>query len=198
MNSQSELIDLAHKARLHNIIDMGLTFSGMIRLFKKGSKKKLQRQILIQAGNVFKAKSQKQFLTIHSNFCDWGTKEIALAERKRRGRIIKESSPASYGQIAKTFDITMKVAVYYSHLPNYEKSQELSKWLNAGVDTKMMAMLKKRYPKAIEPWPTTIEQVDKSTYVTIQGVVHKFIKEEHNNAILPVQFDDIYWKELNR
>lgn len=197
MKGQFKLND-AEEIRLHNIIDMGLTFSAMIRLFKKGSKEILRENILAEARNVFEAKSEEHFIDIHSNFCDWGIKNIFLAEKKRNGRIIKKTAPASYGQIAKTFDVALKVAVYYSHLPNCEKSQEISGWLNSAVDTKMMAMLKKEYPEDIQLWPTTVEQIDSTTYMAIQKIVHKFIGEKHKGGIIPVQFDDIYWKELNR
>jgi len=197
MKDQSKLND-PEEIRLHNIVDMGLTFSAMIRLFNKGSKKILREKILAEARNVFEAKSEKHFIDVHSNFCDWGIKNIILAERKRNGRIMKEATPASYGQIAKTFDVAIKVAVYYSHLPNCEKSQEISEWLNAAVDTKMLAMLKKDYPKDIQPWPTTVEQVDSAKYMTIQRTVRKVIREKHKGSIMPIQFDDIYWKELNR
>lgn len=197
MKEQSNL-NVPEEIRLYNIVDMGLTFSAMIRLFEKGSKKKLHRKLLTELRNIFETESKERFISIHSNFCHWGTKNIQLAEKKRKGQIIKKSSPASYGQIAKTLDVVLKVAVYYSHLPSCEKSQEISEWLNAAVDTKMMAMLKKHYPEDIKPWPTSIEQTNKTTYTQIQEIVRKFIKEKHNNHIMPVQFDDIYWRELNR
>ncbi len=196
MKDQSKVTQ--EETRLRNIIDMGLTFSAMIRLFKEDSKKILHKKILAEARNVFEVKSEKHFIKIHSNFCEWGIENIVLAEGKRNGRIIKEAAPASYGQIAKTFDVALKVAVYYSHLPNCEKSQEISKWLNAAVDRKMMAMLKKKYPEDIQRWPTTVKQVDSTTYMAIQRIVRKFIREEYNGNITPVQFDDIYWRVLNR
>jgi hypothetical protein len=123
---------------------------------------------------------------------------VFLTEKMREGRIIKEKKLASYGQVAKTFDITMKVAIYYSHLPNCETSRKISPWLNAAIDTKMMIMLRNHYPKEISSWPTRIEDVDKRRYMTIQDIVHKFIKEKHHGKIIPVQFDDIYWSILNR
>ena len=197
MKDQSKLNN-PEEIRLHNIIDMGLTFSAMIRLFNKGSKETLRKKMLDKARNIFETKSEEHFINIHSNFCDWGIKNISLAEKKRDGRIIKNATPASYGQIAKTFDVVLKVAVYYSHLPSCEKSQEISGWLNAAVDTKMMAMLRKEYPNDVHPWPTTVEQVDSTTYMTIQRIVRKFISDKHKGSIMPVQFDDIYWRELNR
>ena len=121
-----------------------------------------------------------------------------LAERKKNGQVVKKARLASYGQIAKTFDVVLKVTVYYSHLPDVKKSALISKWLNAAVDTKMMAMLKKYYPADVRPWPTAIEQVNSSIYATIQETVRKFIHDKHGGSITPVQFDDIYWEALNR
>lgn len=192
-------LDEPERVRFKNIIEMGLDFSAMIRLFQKGSVETLYDQIVKKtAEDIFNANSGEHFIQIHSEFCDWGTKNIFLAEKKRNGRIIKKSKLASYGQIAKTLDVTLKVAVYYSHLPNCERSKKISEWLNAAVDTKMMAMLRKQYPDAIESWPATIEDVDKGSYVTIQELVRKFIKEKHQGRLAPVQFDDIYWRILNR
>ncbi|GAI02469.1 unnamed protein product, partial [marine sediment metagenome] len=96
------------------------------------------------------------------------------------------------------FDVVLSVAIYYCHLPNCEKSRQISGWLNAAVDTKMMALLKRHYPEAITPWPTTIKQVNNSTYIRIQETVRKFINDEHDNGITPVQFDDIYFEALKR
>lgn len=194
MINQPELKEI----RWQNIIDMGLTFSAMIRLFDKKSKKLLHDQIMSEAKNIFGVSSKEQFDKIHSRFCEWGIRNISLAEKKREGRIIKNSTHASYGQIAKTLDVVLKVAVYYSNLPDFEKSIKICKWINAAVDTKMMAMLKNVYPTDIQPWPVTVEQVDRSKYEALQQIVRKFIKERHDNNIWPVQFDDIYWNKLNR
>lgn len=120
--------------KLRNIVDMGLTFSAMIRLFEKGSKDKLREKILVEVRNVFKAKSEDDYVNIHSGFCDLGVKNISLA---------KKATAPSFGQIAKTFDVVMKVIIYYSHLPNCEKFRNIARWLHAAVDTRMMAMLKR-------------------------------------------------------
>jgi len=198
MNNILKLND-ARVARLHNIIDMGLGFSAMMRLYDTGSKYKFRTRILAEVERIFYAECEEELRDIHSDFCQWGENNITLAEKKRKdGRIIQEAGPASYGQIAKTFDVVLSVAIYYCHLPNCEKSQQISVWLNAAVDTKMMAFLKGYYPEAITPWPTTIKQVSNSTYIRIQETVRKFIKDRHDNGITPVQFDDIYWEALNR
>lgn len=186
------------EARLHNIIDMGLDFSAMIRLFEKKSKEKLRARITGGIQDVFSAKSKEHFQDIHSSFCNWGTNNITLAEKRKNGQVIKRAGPASYGQIAKTFDVVLKVTVYYCYLPDVKRSELISKWLNAAVDTKMMAMLKKCYHTDVSPWPTAIEHVNSSIYSAIQETVRKFIQDKHGGSITPVQFDDIYWEALNR
>jgi len=187
------------RIRFENIIDMAAGFSSMIRLFRKGSKEAIRIRITnITAKKLFNAISKNQYIDIHSEFCDWGSNNIFLAEKKRDGKIITNCSLASFGQIAKVLDVALKVAIYYSHLPDCEKSKQISHWLNAAVDTQMMKMLSKKYPNTIEQWPTTIKEVDRNSYMKIQETVRIFIKEVHNDKILPVQFDDIYWRKLNR
>ncbi len=182
-------------ARLHNIVEMGLEFSAMIRLFEKGSKTKLRAKMLAAVEDIFKAESEEPFKDIHASFCEWGKSNIWLAEKRRKnGQILKKRGPPSYGQIAKTLNVVLKVAVHYCHLPDCVKSQQISRWLNAAVDTKMMAYLRKRYAGHFKPWPRTIEQVDRCKYMKIQEIVREFIDKEHNGEITPVQFDDMYWK----
>jgi len=103
----------------YNIIDMGLGFSAMIRNFVKGSKdvkgskEKLHGKIMEDIERIFMATTKATFDEIHATFCKWGVKNIVLAERVRDGKVIKKSGPASYGQIAKTLDVVLKVAIYY-------------------------------------------------------------------------------------
>lgn len=188
----------AEETKLNNIVDMGLTFSAMVRLFSKGTKRPLHNRLITSIKETLVIQSEEEFKKIHSAFCQWGMKEILLAEKRKRGIVIVNSAPASYGQIAKTFDVVFKVAIYYCHLPNYELSNRISGWLNAAVDTKMMAMLRKCYPDDAKYLPSSIKSVDENTYKKIQEIVRKFIREKHDNNILPVQFDDIYWSALNR
>lgn len=184
--------------RFQNIVGMGLDFSSMIRLFEKDSEDKLWEKIVFDtAEKIFNTQSQEQFNDIHSEFCDWGSKNVFLAEKTRNGRMIKKRKLASYGQVAKTLDVTLKVMVYYCHLPNYETSKRLVKWLHAAVDTQMMGMLADEYPEEIQPRPTKIEEVDKAKYLAIQEIVSRFISEKHEGKLLPVEFDDIYWYKLN-
>lgn len=175
--------DKLREIRLCHIIDMGLSFSGMMRLFEQGSKRKLHEEIIASIDKVFEVQSQEDFDRIHADFCE-SVPKIKLA---------KKTNYASYGQIAKTFNVVFKVVVYYSHFPDHEKSKRLSNWLHAAVDRKMMAMLKRRYPKDIQVWPTLIEEVTKEQYEKIRQTVAKFIREEYNGSIVPVEFDDVYF-----
>jgi len=184
--------------RVSNIADMGLTFSAMIRLYKEGSKKIIHEEIVTILPEIANAESIGRFKKTHNEFCIWGMNGLSLAEKKRQGRIIKHSGPPSYGQVAKTLDVVLKVVIYYSKWPDEPRSERVAKYLNAAVDTKMMAFLKSKYPDHFELWPVTVENVSQSIYVSIQELVRQFIADEHRDQIMPVQFDDLYWNILNR
>lgn len=79
----------------------------MIRLFEKKSKEKLRARILGDVQNVFGATSKEHFRDIHAGLCTWGTNNITLSQRWKNGQVIKRAGSASYGQIAKTFDVMM-------------------------------------------------------------------------------------------
>ncbi len=184
--------------KLCNIVDMALGFSAMMRLFQEGSKETIQNKVLELLPMVFAAKSEDGFRKLHAGFCQWGIKKITRTEREKDGVVVKESGPASYGQMAKILDVVLHVVIHYAHYPDCETAKILSKWLNAAMDTKMMAFLAGCYPDALDKWPKSIEQVGEKEYRIIQYRVRRFIQEEHKGGILPVQFDDIYWEVLNR
>jgi hypothetical protein len=99
--------------RIYNMVDMGLRFSGMIRLFEKGSKSKMMAKVLMLLPELFNARSYNDFKEAHSKLCTWATKMIYLAEKQKNGKIIKKRSTISYGQAGKSIDVTLKVLVYY-------------------------------------------------------------------------------------
>jgi hypothetical protein len=186
------------KIRLNNIVDMGLTFSAMIRLFEKGSKPIIKRKIIDSINQLPKVNSKDDYISIHREFCLWGTKSLQLAEKWRNGKQIKVSKPASFGQVAKTYDVVLTVVVYYSKWPDAHTSDMILKWINAAVDNKMMRFLKTEYPNVFESWPNSVEDVNEAIYNKLQNLVIRFINEKHEDRILPVQFGDIYWNVLNR
>jgi hypothetical protein len=53
---------------------------------KKGSKEKLQSRIVNNtAENAFNASSKDEFVKIHKEFCDWGTRSIAQRDKLPAG-----------------------------------------------------------------------------------------------------------------
>jgi len=186
------------EAKPLNIVDMALSFSAMMRLFQQGSKEIIHKQIMEYLPRFINSKSEDEFKAVHHDFCLWGTTAIYTAEKEQKDGSIKNSEPASYGQIAKTLDVVLHVLIHYAQHPNTETAKALSKWLNTAMDTKMMAFLSGCYPDALKPWPKTIEQVKKEDYVAIQKTVRLFIQEEHLGKIRPVDVDDVYWAVLNR
>ena len=130
------------QTRLHNIVDMGLTFSAMFRLFEKGSKPIIKRKIIDSINQLPTVNSKDDYISIHREFCLWRTKSLQLAEKWRNGKQIKVSKPASFGQVAKTYDVVLTVVVYYGKWPDAHTSDMILKWINAAVDNKMIRFLK--------------------------------------------------------
>jgi len=196
------------EVKLHVAIDIGLAFSAMMRLFEKDSKSRLHNKVHSELPRIFHAKTKPGFERIHSELCEWGTEEISLAKKKRNEQIGKQSKKASYGQIAKTLDVVLKVVIYYSHFPDCRRAKELSKLLNAAMDRKMMASLKKyvkgsnmsrKLPETVKSWPKNIEDVcDKETYDHVQKTVREYKEDKCPNLLFPVQFEDYLWAKVNK
>lgn len=197
MGGRSESLSPS-EARELNIIEIGLHSSAMLRVFVEGSKWKLAGKMRQGVLQISRAESEEQYRSIHDGLCRWGTETIHTAPRRVNGRIIKPSGPASYGQIAKVVDIVMKVSFYYCHFRECGSSKNIQKWLNAAVDNAMIAELKKRYPEEAKEWPASLEEVDRRTYCSIQQIVRRCIDDKHDRRVIPVQFDDMLWRELNR
>ncbi len=177
------------EVRLRCLIDLGLNFSAMLRLYRKGSKEKFYNKVLSEIPSLLQSENEEQFQVAHSSICEWGIRELLVNQG---------SAHASYGQIAKTLDVILKVVIDYGHMPDCSKATQMSPWLNSAVDNEMMKMLKREYPDAIQPWPSNIRRVNKEKYAAVQSLVRRFIMERHSNHIIPVQFDDIYWWCLNK
>ena len=181
-----ELEDLSspEDAKMGLIVEIGLSSSSMLRVFEKAAKDKFKEELIKELPRIFCSVSEAEYLKIHAEICHWGIRNIKQSRRIGGG-------DASYGQIAKTIDVALKVLIYYCHLPGCERSGQLSNWLNAAVDTPMLDRLRKTYPRYMSPWPDSLKQVDESAYFKIQRLVREFIEEKHHGEIIPVQFDDI-------
>jgi hypothetical protein len=187
----------AQEARKENIIDMGLTFSAMVRLFSKGSKGeilKLLRECLEKLSTI---ESQESYAKLHGEFCDKFSKKIYTASKVLKNKKTKASRPASFGQAAKVLDIVIKVYVHYSNLPDDSMALKVKPFLNAPIDNPIMEYLKERY-KATKISAGSIEAINESQYKELQGLVRADIHSRFNDEIFPVEFDDILWKEKNR
>jgi hypothetical protein len=187
-----------YEIKLHMVVDIGLAFSAMMRLFEKNSKTKLHNKIHSELPKFFDANTLEEFKKIHSELCEWGTKEISLAKKKRNGYVMK----ASYGQIAKTLDVVLKVVIYYSHFPSCKRAQRLSKWLNVAMDTKMMDHLGRKSLKndqKLQSWPKKVEDIrEKKTYDDMQETVRRYMKDKQPGKLLPSQFEDVLWAKVNK
>lgn len=187
----------AEKIKTQNIIDMAITFTAMVRVFEKKSKKRIADKLYKVAEQLEDIHTREQFEKVHREFCHWFVAAINTAERNLTNQTKKEARAASYGHAAKVFDIVMKVYVYYSQLPTKSAAERLIPWLHAGVDTPIMKYLNEKFPSDAVP-SQTVEQVDKKTYARLQKLVQRDISESFNGEIVPVQFDDVKWNELNR
>ena len=189
----------AEQARIKNIIDMAIGFSAMTRVFEKNSIAKISAKVEDTLTQIASSESEQDFQKLHHNFCLWFTKNIKTAEREKDGVVSKKSNFASYGQGAKILDVALQVFVHYCHLPSPEVADGIKKWLNSAVDTKMMRYLKEQpYVGASSIRATTIEQVDENTYAMLQRLVCSDINGKFAGSILPVEWDDIMWRKLNK
>lgn len=188
---------IAESTKRKNIIDMAITFTAMMRVFAKGSKSKIAAKLEEIFSNLSSINNLEQYQHVHDSFCQWFIREIYTAKKTFKNGRVKQSKCASYGQAAKTFDIAIKVYVYYCGQPSSIVSHRLVPLLNGAVDTPIMKYLTSEYPDH-QITATTIEEVDKSAYQELQSLIKKDIEIKFKNRIKPVQYDDITWYELNR
>lgn len=187
----------AHEARKENIIDMGLTFSAMVRLFSSGSKEEMLKLLGECLNKLPAIESQDGYSKIHKEFCESFSKKINTASKVLKNKATKPSRPASFGQAAKILDIVAKVYVHYSNLPNVEVANKVKPFLNGPIDNPIMDYLKDKY-KETKITADTIEAIDEDQYKKLQELVRMDIQERFINEIFPVEFDDLLWKEKNR
>ena len=130
---------------------------------------------------------------MHRDFCQWFVKTVRLA---------KSEQLSSYGHAAKVLDLALKVYVYYCKMPSPAKAESLIPRLNAAIDTPILRHLVKKlediYGKSYSRHLWTIKMMDKEYYDLLQKVIRQDIRDSFNDDILPVQYDDIMWRRLNR
>jgi hypothetical protein len=188
---------LAEDVKKSNIIDMALMFSAMIRLFAKGSKERIAQKLWDLNSELPAINTADDYENFHKEFCHWFCREIHTAEKTLKNGKTKPSQPASYGQAAKVLDVAFKVYVYYCSQPSSDVAARIGAFLHGAMDTAMMKYLTQKFPET-PVRSTTVEQVDEKTYAVLKGLVARDIKERFHDEILPVQWDDIVWRGLNR
>ena len=190
-------IQIAHSIKIKNIIDIGVSFSAMTRLFEQGSNRKITEKLEAATGLLDSIECTTDFELMHMDFCDWFINNICTAPRAKNNNQQKASQRASYGQAAKVLNVALKVFVYYCNLPENNIADHLLPMLHCTVDTPMMELLKMKYPQ--EGFnAVTIGSVHKPDYFLLQRMVMKHIQDDFDNTILPVHYDDIIWYQLNR
>ncbi len=186
----------AEEVKKSNILDMALMFSAMIRLFAKGSKDRIAQQLWETTSELPAINTADDYEHFHKAFCEWFCREIRTAEKTLKNGKTKPSQPASYGQAAKVLDVAFKVYVYYCSQPSADVAARIDPFLHGAMDTAMMKYLTHKFPETLVR-STTVEHVDEQTYVVLKGLVARDIKMRFHGEILPVQWDDIVWRELN-
>ncbi len=187
----------ANRVKEINIIDMGLTFTAMMRIFEVNSKVKIANKLTETLSLISSAKTMSDYLIIHESFCIWFTENIKTAEKNLKNGKLKLSKAASYGHAAKVLDISAKVYFYYAHCPLPEVAKIVTPLLNGAIDTPIMEFLKSNFIHS-EISAKTIEEIDKIQYEEMQKLIKSIIKTKYKYNLMAVQFDDIMWNELNR
>lgn len=186
--SRAVLPDVEETKR-KNIIEMALGFTAMIRTFAKGSKDSIAAKLDELFLRLREIRNRDDYELRHRCFCQWFTREIRTNAR------VQPSGLASYGQAAKVLDIAIKVYVYYSGQPAPEVAERIIPWLHGAIDTPIMKHLKKSKGAGRTIRATTIKGLDEEAYQALQSLV---LAESLACKLHPVQYDDYWWRELNR
>jgi hypothetical protein len=177
----------AREARDENIIEIALDFSGMLRVFEKGSNLKIIPKLREFFKRLDSINDKAAFDSTHVGFCNWFTQNIRTATKKLKSGEIRPSVECSYGHGAKVIDIAAKVYVYYCEQPSAEVARRVVPMLHCALDTPMMLLL--------DTAKTTIQEVDQQEYEQLQVLVSSKIVGQ---GIYAVQYDDIMWRRLQR
>ena len=172
------------------IVRMAISFTSMLRVFKKDSVKTIEPMIegFVQALN--EVHTQVDFDARHKTFCQDFIKRIRLAKAKNGKRV-------SYGHAAKVLDVALKVCVYYCQLPDKETSQRVKGFLHAGIDTKILEELKKDECSDIKA--NTIQEISPEEYRRLQQRVEGLISTKKEfEGFCPVVWDNVMWWGLNK
>jgi hypothetical protein len=190
MKTERSIAAEAEDSRKQNIIGLSLGFTAMLRLFERGSADRIA--LMLNSVLVDLSESPDAFEAIHQRFCTSFMKAIRLNRHLRKG-----GRRPSYGQAAKVLDVALKACVYYSHLPDARTAERLCPKLRLAIDTPFLEYLRRTFPQA-DIQARTIADIDRRSYFKLQGLAVNNAKTIFGSEILPVQYDDIMWRKLNR
>lgn len=185
---------MAEKAKKQDIIDMAVGFTAMMPLFQESSAGLIKEKLADLFEGLDRIISDQGFDKMHRDFCRWFVKTVRLA---------KAEGPSSYGHAARVLDLVLKVYVYYCKMPNPAKAESLMPRLNGTIDTQVFRYLFKKlediYRKPLPPhYSWMIKMIDKEDYDLLQKVIRQDIRDSFDDKILPVQYDDIMGRHLDR
>jgi hypothetical protein len=191
---QMDTLDLAEIVKKQNIIDMAVRFTAMMPLFQERSADLIKEKLADLFEGLDRISSDQDFSRMHRDFCQWFVKTI---------RLVKTEEPSSYGHAAKLLDLSLKVYVYYCRMPSPAKAESLMPRLNGAIDTPILRLLFKKlediYRKSFPPhYLWTIKMIDREDYDLLQKIIRQDIRDSFDDNILPVQYDDIMGRRLNR
>jgi hypothetical protein len=191
---QMDALELAEQAKKQNIIDMAVGFTVMMPLFQEASANLIKEKLTELFEGLVWISAEQEFNKMHRGFCQWFVKTIRLAKT--------EEAP-SYGHAAKVLDLALKVYVYYCNMPSPTKAEVLAPWLNGAIDTHILSSLYRKL-EDIEgkPYPPhyswTMKVINRDDYDLLQKVIRQDIRDSFNDDLLPVQYEDIMRRRLNR
>jgi hypothetical protein len=174
-----------------NIIEMALTFTAMVRIFAKKSKKRVVEKLEELFLSLAEVHSRDDYEARHRSFCLWFLQNIKTNA--------KLGGSTSYGQAAKLLDVVIKVYVYYCNQPNSEVAARILPFLHGAIDTAILKHLKKSKHARGEITATAIKDLDEGAYQALQSLLAKDQAEswpESFRNLYPVQYDDILWRRL--
>lgn len=179
----------ANKAKVIGILHMAFDLTSMSRVFEKGTKDKFIKKFSILLPKLASITSAEEFDHLHDDFCRWGCRAIKTSRRGKRR--------ASYGQVAKTLNVSLKATVYYCCLPDRDTAARLIPWLHPAIDNPMMGYLRDESEHDLPAKVNSIAKVDKRIYKLLLDLANQDNKKRFAAALSPIQWEDIVWLTIN-
>ena len=179
----------ADAARLTAILHMAFDFASMSRVFEKGSKAKFLKRVRKLLPDLASVATQGEFEALHLRFCTRGRSSLRTSHGAHQR--------ASYGQVAKTLNVVLKVMVSYCGMPDQRQAERLLPWLHPAIDNRMMAYLEGRYADEFPRGVKKIADVDKRAYRILLKLAARDAVENRGGGLHPVEWEDLVWVEVN-